>query len=378
MVRKTSNYPTGVRVRGNTIQIWLSDQNNVRRWLTLPHPPTAQGIKTASETRTALNQKKKWGLLTEEDIALACGKQLERHDERPTFGEYAQMYLDTLNTGNPDTRAKYLGILNRYWMPLFGEMAIADISATMVRQAVNKFEFSSQKTRNNTLIPLRGTFELAFDDEVIDDLPTKRIKNNRQQIEQPDPYSMEETEAILTQFKLAGQGSREMMFYWYYVMAFYTGCRPSELIALKWSDIDSEYYTISISKGVVNGKLKNTTKTSQARIIYMHNRVKEAITALRAYKNSDDIFTWENGERWANYNPCRRRFEKMAKLAKVRYRRAYNCRHTYATIMLMNGVNPAFASNQLGHSMVMLLRIYSKWINGKQSIEEMKKLESKL
>lgn len=253
-----------------------------------------------------------------------------------------------------------------------------DIPHHMVRQAVNKITFNSQKTRNNALIPLRGTFALAFDDEIIDDIPTKRIKNNKPQTPMPDPYTEQETEAILEQFRLAGQCNREIMFYWYYVMAFYTGCRPSELLALQWKDIDIDNQIIHIEKGIVGGRLRKSTKTSQSRIVYMHPKVKVALEALKNYKNAEYIFTWDNGKRWANYNCCRRRFEKMSKLAKVRYRKAYNCRHTYATIMLMNGVNPAFASNQLGHSMVMLLRIYSKWINGKQSIEEMKKLESKL
>ncbi len=34
-----------------------------------------------------------------------------------------------------------------------------------------------------------------------------------------------------------------------------------------------------------------------------------------------------------------------------RYRDMYNMRHTYATFGLMNGVNPAFMAEQLGHSL---------------------------
>ena len=32
--------------------------------------------------------------------------------------------------------------------------------------------------------------------------------------------------------------SDEILYYWYYELAFWTGCRPSELIALKESDFD--------------------------------------------------------------------------------------------------------------------------------------------
>jgi len=41
----------------------------------------------------------------------------------------------------------------------------------------------------------------------------------------------------------------------------------------------------------------------------------------------------------------------------------YNCRHTYATICLMSGLNPAFIAQQLGHSVQMLLSTYARWIN---------------
>lgn len=39
----------------------------------------------------------------------------------------------------------------------------------------------------------------------------------------------------------------------------------------------------------------------------------------------------------------------------IRRRPPYNCRHTYATICIMSGMNPAFISQQLGHSVQMLL-----------------------
>jgi len=34
----------------------------------------------------------------------------------------------------------------------------------------------------------------------------------------------------------------------------------------------------------------------------------------------------------------------------IRYRPAYNTRHTYATVCLMNGLNPVYVASQLGHS----------------------------
>jgi integrase len=59
----------------------------------------------------------------------------------------------------------------------------------------------------------------------------------------------------------------------------------------------------------------------------------------------------------------------------IRYRSPYETRHTYATMMLMAGMTPAFCAKQLGHSVEMFLRTYSKWIDGGRNDVEMGKLE---
>ncbi len=59
----------------------------------------------------------------------------------------------------------------------------------------------------------------------------------------------------------------------------------------------------------------------------------------------------------------------------IRYWPPYNCRHTYATICLMSGMNPAFIAQQLGHSVQMLLSTYARWLNSSSDWDELKKLK---
>ncbi|MOA40104.1 hypothetical protein D3C78_1619400 [compost metagenome] len=60
----------------------------------------------------------------------------------------------------------------------------------------------------------------------------------------------------------------------------------------------------------------------------------------------------------------------------IRYRPPYNCRHTYATICTMSGMNPAFIAQQLGHSVQMLLSTYARWLNSSGDWGEMEKLQN--
>jgi hypothetical protein len=62
----------------------------------------------------------------------------------------------------------------------------------------------------------------------------------------------------------------------------------------------------------------------------------------------------------------------------IRHRRTYNTRHTYATIGLMAGVNPAFMARQLGHSLDMFFKVYAKLIDGQHDDRKLAKIEAAL
>ena len=46
--------------------------------------------------------------------------------------------------------------------------------------------------------------------------------------------------------------------------------------------------------------------------------------------------------------------------------------------MLMASMTPAFCARQLGHSVEVFLRTYTKWLDGNQSDAEMARLEAAL
>lgn len=374
MVRQTSQrkLPEGVRVRENAVQINFIDHRGKRRWITLPNPATVEGIRAAYNTRSDLINKKQWGVLTEDDINVACGILPALEDTRPTFADYAQMYLDNLNSDNVSTRSKYKGILTNHWMPAFALMAVEDITPAIIRQRINELSFNTEKTFNNALIPLRGVFELAFEDEVIDDLPTKRIKNKKFQEEEPDPFTEDEMTKLLGWIK---ENASDVMLYWYFEVAFWTGARPSEMIALLWSDVDLEKGTMSITKGRVRGILQNKTKTSKSRLVYLNDNALSAFKNARELNRGNEyVFVKADGQHWNHESNMRSLMRSATQATHIRHRPAYNTRHTYATILLMNGINPAFAANQLGHSLLMFTKIYSRWIHGEQSRNEINKL----
>jgi integrase len=70
------------------------------------------------------------------------------------------------------------------------------------------------------------------------------------------------------------------------------------------------------------------------------------------------------GERWTGDQVIRDRMWTPAlRRAKVRYRKPYQTRHTYASMMLMAGENPLWVAKQMGHTDAALtLKRYGRWI----------------
>lgn len=88
------------------------------------------------------------------------------------------------------------------------------------------------------------------------------------------------------------------------------------------------------------------------------------------------MFSQVYNRRWLSERRLREDFFHPAlKACGIRRRPAYNTRHTYATVALMAGVNPAYIARQLGHAnTAMLFKHYAKWIEGADSGLEARKL----
>ena len=89
------------------------------------------------------------------------------------------------------------------------------------------------------------------------------------------------------------------------------------------------------------------------------------------------IFADPAGRPWTSDRKQREEyFYHALKALGICRRRAYSTRHTYATVALMAGVNPAYIARQLGHKDTsMLLKHYARWIDGGDKGAERSKLD---
>ena len=207
---------------------------------------------------------------------LRCRRNCRCPHER--FGDYAELYQKSLTKKAAATREDYRKILNLAWLPQLRDRVIAEIRYSELEDLISELSVAS-KTLNNYLSPLRGVFAYALKDHAIASNPAAGIENVPVQHPVPDPFEQAEVELILDD--LAAREGPQVMNY--FAAAFFAGFRPSEQIALVWSDVDFVRRNVRVQRGVVRGKAKDSTKTYRVRDVELSDRAWAAIDDQRAH-----------------------------------------------------------------------------------------------
>lgn len=291
----------------------------------------------------------------------------------PTFQKVAESYLATLTDKAHSTRISYERALKGYWYQAIGAKPIGSIRASEIHEVLAPL---SPKNRNNVLIPCRQTFAFAVADQILDRSPIDTVKNAKVQKEPPDPFTLDEANTIITDLhKHAGAMVGD-----YFEFAFFSGLRASEQIALQWKDYDRQRGLLRIARARVWGEDKKTTKTHHARDLELLERASGALLRQRARTELAGGAIFHNpatGKPWADEQGQRRLFDAAIKRLGIRHRAPKQTRHTFATVCLMSGANPAWVARQLGHaSSKMLFEVYSRWIEGADKGLERGKVEA--
>jgi integrase len=382
MGRKPTQLPQGVSLEGNRIIVRFTwNGERIREPINLS--PTPKNIERAGTLRSEITQRIRFNNFTLIDYAkyFPNSRRVPQNNAADLFGQLAQEWLDHVEV-SPNTRGEYKKALNRYWMPLYAPRPISSVAYSELRADVNRIEWSSAKTRNNALIPLRGVFAAAHEDEVIDRDPAARLKNLKHQKPPIDPFSQEEAELVINHLYEEYTG-REAIHAAYFEFAFFTGMRSSEMLALRWSDIDFRRKYARVEKAQSKGRLNEQTKTAKVRDVLLNDRALHALKIAKAltYLADGAVFApyfalhdLQPGDGYKTEKAQRSVFTRALKRLQMRHRPAYNTRHTYATMLLMAGANLHFVAAQLGHSPVMTATVYGKWISGKADAAEMAKL----
>lgn len=384
MARKPMGLPAGLEIRGNTIRIRFA-WNGRRCSETLNYSPTKAGIAAASRLRDQVKDLIRHGAFTDAKYAeLFPGSASAPALASPAFGEYCQLWLDSREI-TAGTRKNYKSVLNGYWMRHLAITRLVAITPTLLRQIISEIEWTSPGVKRNALTKLNTILSSAVADGLIPRNPAESIELPKRRKKEIDPFTQDEADRIIAWlYELEHWPSR--IYAAYFEFVFYTGMRLSEALALRWDAIDLDKRTAHVCRTVALGEIEERTKTNQDRFVLLNERALHAIGYAREYaerrkhgqgkiKTTPYVFPpSKNQEYVKETSNVHHQWRPALNELGIRYRPPYNCRHTYATICLMSGINPAFIAQQLGHSVQMLLSTYARWLNSSSDWDELKKL----
>jgi integrase len=152
-----------------------------------------------------------------------------------------------------------------------------------------------------------------------------------------------------------------------------TGLRPGEALGLRREHLDFDEGKIRVRKTVGQhgasrrGEGKPKTKRSR-RDVDMPAPVRHALEQqlARVQLTSEFVFPNEKGGAMDLRNFGQRNWRRILKKAGAEARNIYQCRHTFARLMLENNVSIQYVADQLGHrDLQMVIRHYGRWMPGK-------------
>lgn len=181
--------------------------------------------------------------------------------------------------------------------------------------------------------------------------------------EDVNPFSREERDRLIEAFKAN-------RYYKGYVplikFLFFTGCRPSEALALEWRHISSS--VIQFEQALVNDRqrklvVRKGLKTQERRRFPINNQVAQILQSIKPAHCSPNslVFPSPRGSFIDWHNFTNRGWKNvLASLQNVEYRNPYQTRHTFCSLCREEGIASIQIAKWVGNSAEMIDRVYAR------------------
>jgi integrase len=295
-------------------------------------------------------------------------------DKKPTFNNYADGWLKNYAQieCKTSTAQGYEGVLEQYLRPRFGKKILDEIRRDDVRALINDLisKDLSRNTIRNALCVIRGLFNYAIAEGLIESNPASRLGRFTRSAKNPEAKGIALTSLEVRQFLKAAQ---EIFpdYHPLFLMAVRGGLRRGELVSVQWGDVqlgtddnDSERF-ILVQHNYVRRE-HTTTKSKKSRRVDLSRELRRVLVELRdkrlleAYlKGKNDIsdelvFRSPHGVILDPDNLYHRIFLPVLAKAGIRRIRLHDLRHTFGSLLLQNGASIVYVKEPMGHSSIQV------------------------
>ncbi|MDT2676682.1 site-specific integrase [Enterococcus dongliensis] len=295
-----------------------------------------------------------------------------------TFKEVYELWLETtyklMVKESSYNRLKLQ--FNKHILPTFGKKSIKAIKPVDLQQYANKKSEEVQEYRLQ-LSNISRIFEFAIKQGIITSNPIKMItipkKKANLEKKKIKYFTKDELKILLADAK---ENEPYKIYAFLYLMAN-TGCRKGEIMGLQWDCIDFENKALEIHQTLARGEnrrlyLEEPKTAHSFRTIPLEN---ETISILKSWRKIQRETMLQVGintmsakqlvfsspfNEFINMDIPNRWMVRICKRNNIPVLTPHSLRHTFATLLISEGVNPKTVSELLGHSSVAFtLDIYT-------------------
>jgi integrase len=259
-------------------------------------------------------------------------------------------------------------------VPWLGDKDVRSVTRAEIREWVG-LQSVGLKRVQNILLPLRNVLNEAVDDGVIEASPLAGLDvgrllppAQRTSDYEPRPYSVAELVTLLNRL----DGIKR----WTFQLWAFTGLRTSELVGLRWANVDLAAATLHVCEVTTVGQDKPRPKTpAGVRTIPLLPAALQAARELHAITGPAGRVTVNPGARredgfWRD-NQLGDIWERAHRGTGIEPRNPYQLRHSWASQMLSQGENIAHIARLMGHRDIeMVMRTYGKWVSEGERLGE--------
>ncbi len=170
-----------------------------------------------------------------------------------------------------------------------------------------------------------------------------------------DPFSPEERAAIIAGFE-------QSQYYRHYAplvqFLFLTGCRPGEALGLEWGHINDGFIHFQQASVIASANtIKQGLKTQSSRKFPINRQLGELLDSTP--RTNRLVFPSPTGRvvTWGNFR--NKAWVTILQDAGVRFRKPYNCRHTFITSALQAGLSVQDVGRLAGNSPQIIYAHYA-------------------
>jgi integrase len=261
--------------------------------------------------------------------------------------EYQTFFKASRAYSSFDRLKSTLGTVMVFW----GDKFLHEISTSMIEEAkIRRLRKVKPITVNSDMAYLGGLFSAAVKWGYLKESPLKGIKDLRVSKSHPRFLTREEADRFLE----ALRKSNNLYICSLVGVALHTGMRKGELFNLKWAHVDFERGVI----GVVSDD-EHHTKNYESRVIPMNDALRDFLMRVPRHRESPYVFP---GIKLGVFKDVQESFVNAldrAGIARIPRMGLHTLRHTFASWLVMSGVDLFTVRELLGHKDIKTTMVYA-------------------